>query len=158
MVGNSILKTLLKHGYGNKAEDGVIFTPNRKELDLLDEDKVSNWFKKFKPTVVIIAAAKVGGILANANSPYDFLVENLKIQTNIIKASFENKVRRLLFLGSSCIYPKFANQPIVEEELLSGHLEATNQYYALAKIAAIKLCEALGKQYKFNATSMPMDC
>ena len=103
---------------------------------------------------MILAAAKVGGIHANSTYPANFILENLKIQTNVIETAWEYGVKKLLFLGSSCIYPKFANQPIVEEELLNGSLEESNQWYALAKIAGIKLCQALNKQYKFNAISL----
>ena len=106
--------------------------------------------------VVIIAAAKVGGILANASKPADFILNNLKIQTNLIELSWKYKVKRLLFLGSSCIYPKFARQPLKEDYLLDGPLEPTNQWYAIAKIAAIKLCESLRIQHNFDAiTLMP---
>ena len=111
------------------------------------------WFKKNKPTVVILAAAKVGGIYANNNCPADFLIENLKIQTNVIHTAYLFGVRRLLFLGSSCIYPKFSKQPI-KEEYLSGHLEETNEAYAIAKIAGIKLCESLRFQFGFDAIAL----
>tara|TARA_Y100001978_G_scaffold68828_1_gene61924 strand:+ start:1784 stop:2800 length:1017 start_codon:yes stop_codon:yes gene_type:complete len=151
MVGNAILKVLLRGGYGNKEKDGEILTPNRNELNLLNFNECKNWFEKYKPTVVIIAAAKVGGIFANSSRPKDFLLENLKMQTNIIELSFLNNVKRLIFLGSSCIYPKFAQQPIKEESLLSGDLEKTNQWYAIAKIAGIKLCEALRIQEGFDS-------
>ena len=103
---------------------------------------------------MIIAAAKVGGIFANSNQPYNFLLENLKIQNNLIESSFKNNIKRLLFLGSSCIYPKFAKQPIKEEYLLSSELESTNEWYALAKIAGIKLCQSLRVQYNFDAISL----
>ena len=115
---------------------------------------VESWFKLNKPNVVIIAAAKVGGILANSSEPTEFLLENLKIQNNLIETSWRYGVRRLLFLGSSCIYPKFAEQPITEEALLTGELEPTNEWYAIAKIAGIKLCEALRIQYSFDAISL----
>ena len=151
MVGNSILKVLLRNGYGDKNQDGKILKPNRNELDLLNFSECENWFENNKPTVVIIAAAKVGGIFANSSRPKDFLLENLKMQTNIIELSFLNNVKRLIFLGSSCIYPKFAEQPIKEESLLSGELEKTNQWYAIAKIAGIKLCEALRIQEGFDS-------
>ena len=107
-----------------------------------------------KPEIVILAAAKVGGIHANTTYPADFILENLKIQTNVIENAFTSKVKKLLFLGSSCIYPKYAGQPIIEEELLNGSLESTNQWYAIAKIAGIKLCQALNKQYDFDAISL----
>ncbi len=151
MVGSAIKRAFLRNKKYNSKNNLIILSPTRKECDLSNHNSVDNWLKKNKPNIVIIAAAKVGGIYANKTYPTEFILENLKIQTNLIELSYKYKVEKLLFLGSSCIYPKFANQPIVEEELLSGHLEATNQYYALAKIAAIKLCEALGKQYKFNA-------
>ena len=154
MVGSAIKKALIKFNYGNIELDGEIFSPSRKELNLLDFQEVKNWFSKFKPTVVIIAAAKVGGILANNTQPYDFILENLKIQTNIIEIAWLSGVKRLLFLGSSCVYPKFAEQPICEESLLSSQLEKTNEYYAIAKIAGIKLCESLRKQHNFDAISV----
>ena len=112
------------------------------------------WFSQYQPSVVVLAAAKVGGIHANATYPADFLLENLKIQTNVIETAWQAGVRRLLFLGSSCIYPKFAQQPIKEESLLTGELEYTNEWYAIAKIAGIKLCEALREQHKFDAFSL----
>ena len=148
MVGSSIKRNLLNNGYKN------LITENRQQLDLLNKREVDNWYKKNKPDIVIIAAARVGGIIANSTYPYEFLLENLKIQNHLIEGAWRNKVRRLLFLGSSCIYPKFAEQPIVEEALLSGQLEDTNQWYAIAKIAGIKLCEALNLQYGFDAISL----
>ena len=146
MVGSSICRSLKKKGFEKN-----LLSPSRKELNLLDLKAVDDFFAKNNPTFVIIAAAKVGGILANDSFPYNFLLENLKIQNNLIEISFKYKVKKLLFLGSSCIYPKFANQPIREESLLTGELEPTNEWYALAKIAGIKLCQALRKQYNFNA-------
>ncbi len=154
MAGSAIKRNLIKNGYGDKSSGGIIFTPSRKELNFLNLNEVQNWFELNKPTIVIIAAAKVGGILANSSEPTEFLLENLKIQTNIIETSWKTGVRRLLFLGSSCIYPKFASQPIDEESLLTGELESTNQWYAIAKISGIKLCEALRQQYKFDAISL----
>ncbi len=151
MVGKAIHNVLSKRGYGKEENGGKILKPPRSEIDLTNQNSLEKWFKKNKPSVVIIAAAKVGGILANYQFPYEFLVENLKIQTNIIELSKIYGVKRLLFLGSSCIYPKFASQPIKEEELLTKPLETTNEYYALAKISGIKLCEALRKQYNFDA-------
>ena len=145
MVGKSIYRSLKESGYNN------LLTVSRKSLDLVEVDKVNNWFKDNKPSVVIIAAAKVGGIMANKSNPVGFLLDNLKIQNNLIEASFNNHARRLLFLGSSCIYPKYANQPIKEEYLLSGSLESSNDSYAIAKIAGIKLCEAMRKQYNFDS-------
>ena len=154
MVGSAICKKLKERGYGNEAFGGALFMPKRSELDLLNSKEVKDWFSLKKPTVVILAAAKVGGILANSLYPYDFLNENLKIQNNIIENSFLNGIRRFLFLGSSCIYPKYAKQPIEEEELLNGDLEKTNECYALAKISGIKLCEALRIQHNFDAISL----
>ena len=154
MAGRAIHKSLKKAGYGSIKQNGAILTPTRKDLDLLKIDEVEKWFAYNKPSVVIIAAAKVGGILANASYPTEFLLDNLKIQINIIETSWKYKVKRLLFLGSSCIYPKFAKQPIKEDELLSGKLEKTNECYAIAKIAGIKLCEALRDQYGFDAISL----
>lgn len=148
MVGNAILRCFRKSGYKK------ILLPLRKDLDLLNGEAVKKWFNQNKPEIVIVAAAKVGGIYANNKYPADFILKNLKIQTNIIETSFENGIKKLLFLGSSCIYPKYSSQPIKEEELLKGSLEPTNQWYAIAKIAGIKLCEALYKQYNFNAISL----
>ncbi len=148
MVGSAIMRNLQKNGYHN------LLTSERAELDLTDNNKVKNWYKENKPEIVIIAAAKVGGILANSSFPAQFLLDNLKIQNNLIEGAFENEVSRLLFLGSSCIYPKFAPQPIKEEALLTDSLETTNQWYAIAKIAGIKLCEALNLQYGFDAISL----
>ena len=154
MVGSAIFRNLLRSGYGDRKKGGIIFTPSRKEINLLNLDEVQKWFQLHKPTVVIIAAAKVGGIFANSSQPTEFLLENLRIQTNIIETAWKSGVRRLLFLGSSCIYPKFASQPIDEDSLLSGPLESTNQWYAIAKISGIKLCEALRKQYNFDTISL----
>ena len=154
MVGKAIVRSLKRHGYGNISNKGALLLPTRQELDLLDSQKVNDWFSKNSPTIVINAAAKVGGILANSTRPADFLLENLKIQTNIIEAAYKYNAKRFLFLGSSCIYPKFSEQPIKEEALLSSNLESTNECYAIAKIAGIKLCEALRKQYGFDAISL----
>ena len=153
MAGSAIYRSLKKNGYGI-INGGQILTPTRKELNLLDTNKVRRWFELNKPTVTIIAAAKVGGILANSLYPTQFLLDNLKIQNNLIENSWQTGVKRLLFLGSSCIYPKFSDQPINEESLLTGQLEETNQWYGIAKIAGIKLCEALRKQYNFDAISL----
>ncbi|MBO8206832.1 GDP-L-fucose synthase [Prochlorococcus marinus XMU1406] len=156
MAGKAICRALIKKGYGQKELNGELITETRKSLNLLDQLEVSSWFEQKKPTIVILAAAKVGGIGANNNYPADFLLENIKIQTNVIESAFKTGVKRLLFLGSSCIYPKFCNQPISEEELLSGTLEPTNDSYAIAKIAGIKLCEGLREQYGFDTiTLMP---
>ena len=154
MAGSAIYRSLANKGYGKKELGGSFLTPTRKELDLLDKKKVDIWFKANNPTVTILAAAKVGGIFANKSNPTEFLLENIKIQTNIIEASWKNGVKRLLFLGSSCIYPKFAKQPIKEDSLLKGQLEPTNEYYAIAKIAGIKLCQSLKTQYNFDAISL----
>ena len=144
LVGSAILRKLIQNKF-NK-----IITTDRKKLDLLDQKKVFNFLKKKKPDLVIIAAAKVGGIYHNSNFGADFIYENLQIQNNLIHGSFKNKVKRLIFLGSSCIYPKFSKQPIKEEYLLTGKLEETNSPYATAKIAGVKMCEAYNKQYKTN--------
>ena len=148
MAGSAICRALQRAGYSN------LLTASRAELDLEDSPAVQRWFAEHKPTVVVLAAAKVGGIQANNSYPADFLLENLKIQTNVIETAWRSGVRRLLFLGSSCIYPKFAEQPIKEEALLSGPLEPTNEWYAIAKITGLKLCEALRKQHGFDAISL----
>mgnify|MGYP001315530339 CR=1 FL=1 len=151
MVGSAIKRILIRHGYGNKNIGGEILAPGRKELDLADFTSLKVWFNKNHPSIVIIAAAKVGGIYANSKMPFDFILENLKIQNNLIELAWEFGVKRLLFLGSSCIYPRNCSQPISEEYLLSSPLESTNQYYAIAKIAGIKLCESLRKQHQFDS-------
>jgi GDP-L-fucose synthase len=148
MAGSAICRALLLAGYTN------LLTATRAELDLEDGPAVQRWFAEHKPTVVVLAAAKVGGIQANNIYPADFLLENLKIQTHVIETAWRSGVRRLLFLGSSCIYPKFAEQPIKEEALLTGPLEPTNEWYAIAKITGLKLCEALRKQHGFDAISL----
>ena len=148
MAGSAICRALKGAGYTQ------LLTADRAELDLLDAAAVQRWFAEHKPTVVVLAAAKVGGIHANNSYPADFLLENLKIEINVIETAWRSAVRRLLFLGSSCIYPKFAEQPIREEALLTGALEPTNECYALAKIGGIKLCEALRKQHGFDAISL----
>ncbi len=148
MAGSAICRALQRAGYGE------ILTASRAELDLLDGAAVERWFAEQQPTVVVLAAAKVGGIQANSSYPADFLLENLKIQTHVIETAWRSGVRRLLFLGSSCIYPKFAEQPIREEALLTGALEPTNEWYAIAKITGIKLCEALRRQHGFDAISL----
>ena len=148
MVGSAIYREIKENlNYSNV---GSILTPKREELNLSNFEELESWFIKNKPSIVIIAAAKVGGIYANFTNPYAFILENLKIQTNLIEISFKYKVKKLLFLGSSCIYPKFAPQPIIEESLLSGTLENTNEFYAIAKISGLKLCQALIKQFNFN--------
>jgi GDP-L-fucose synthase len=148
MAGSAICRALQRAGYGQ------ILIASREELDLLDGAAVERWFADHRPTVVVLAAAKVGGIHANSTYPADFLLENLKIQTHVIETAWRSGVRRLLFLGSSCIYPKFAEQPIREEALLTGALEPTNAWYAIAKITGIKLCEALRRQHGFDAISL----
>ena len=148
MAGSAICRALHRAGYPE------ILTASRQELDLLDAGAVQRWFAEQQPTVVVLAAAKVGGIQANASYPADFLLDNLKIQTNVIETAWRSGVRRLLFLGSSCIYPKFAEQPIREEALLTGPLEPTNEWYAIAKITGIKLCEALRRQHGFDGISL----
>lgn len=148
MAGSAIYRSLKKNGYSN------LLVAGHEELDLLNQTDVENWFNSNKPTIVILAAGKVGGIQANSTQPADFILENLKIQTNVIETGWRKGVKRLLFLGSSCIYPKYAEQPIREEALLSGALEVTNESYAVAKISGIKLCHALRKQYGFDAISL----
>jgi len=140
MVGSAIVRRLA-------SENCEVLTAPRTELDLLDQAATTAWMHREKPDTVIVAAAKVGGILANNNYPADFLYDNLLIATNCIGAAHAADVNRLLFLGSSCIYPKFAEQPIKEEALLTGLLEPTNEWYAIAKIAGIKLCQAYRRQY-----------
>ena len=141
MVGRSIVTALKKNNYKN-----IIVKP-RNELDLTKYNEVNEFFNYVKPEIVINAAAKVGGIIANSQSPYEFLFQNLQIQNNLIDLSFKNDIEKFIFLGSSCIYPKYSEQPIKEEYLLSGYLEKTNESYAIAKIAGLKLCEALKNQY-----------
>jgi len=148
MVGGAIVRDLQQKGFTN------ILTKNRKELDLLNQKDVDSFFEENKPEYVFLAAAKVGGIIGNRESPADFIYENLMIESNIIHASYKNKVKKLLFLGSSCIYPKFAQQPMTEDVLLTSSLEPTNEYYAVAKIAGIKLCEAYRRQYGCNFISV----
>ena len=140
MVGSSVLRELNDRGYAN------LITASSSELDLRNRDAVFSFFAKSAPEVVVLAAAKVGGILANSTYPADFLSDNLQIQVNVMDAAREIAVPRLLFLGSSCIYPRLASQPISEEQLLSGPLEATNDAYAIAKIAGIKQVQAIRKQ------------
>lgn len=140
MVGSSIIKRL-------KQNNAILITANREKLDLTNQSKVRNFFNENKPNQVYLAAAKVGGIFSNNQYPADFIYENLMIQANIINAAFSSGVKKLLFLGSSCIYPKLSKQPMVENDLLSGYLEPTNEPYAIAKIAGIKLCESYNRQY-----------
>ena len=152
MVGSAICRLLNKKGFSYKNNN--LLTIAKKDLDLKDDLRVDEWFSKNKPDIVIIAAARVGGILANRNYPVNFLLENLRIQNNLIENSWKHNVKRLLFLGSSCIYPRNCLQPIKEEYLLTKALEETNQWYAIAKIAGMKLCEAYRKQFNFDAISL----
>ena len=154
MAGSAICRALQRAGYGDPQRGGALLTASRETLDLLDAAAVERWFATQRPTVVALAAAKVGGIHANSTYPVDFLLDNLKIQTHVIETAWRHGVRRLLFLGSSCIYPKFAEQPIREEALLTGALEPTNEWYAIAKITGIKLCAALRQQHGFDAISL----
>ncbi len=147
LVGSAVVRNLQAHGY-----DQILFR-SRAELDLRDRGAVRRFLQETRPELVVLAAAKVGGIQANNLHPVDFLLENLDIQNNLISESHAAGVRKLLFLGSSCIYPKFADQPIREEALLTGALEPTNDAYAIAKIAGIKLCQAYARQYGANFIS-----
>lgn len=148
MVGSAIWNLLKSEGYYNLI--GVSST----DLDLRDQNLVEEFISDQKPNVIVDAAAKVGGILANDNNPYEFLMDNLLIQNNLIYSSHKNNIDKFLFLGSSCIYPKFAKQPLKEEYLLTDSLEKTNQWYALAKISGVKLIEALNKQYNRKYVSL----
>jgi GDP-L-fucose synthase len=148
MVGSALIRRLESEGFSN------LLVRGRSKLNLTDESAVANFFAEEKPDVVILAAARVGGIKANNDFPVEFLLENLRIQNNVICSAYENGVRKLLFLGSSCIYPKFAPQPIPETALLSGPLEPTNEAYAVAKIAGIKLCQAYAREYGANFISV----
>ena len=148
MAGSAICRALQRKGYGH------ILTATRQELDLEDGGAVRAWFEANRPEVVVLAAAKVGGIHANDTYPADFLLQNLKIQNNVIESAWRSGTRRLMFLGSSCIYPRECAQPIKEEYLLTGPLEPTNEWYAIAKIAGIKLCQALRIQHGFDAISL----
>ena len=148
MVGSSILRKLKEHGYNN------LLLPKRSELNLLDQSSVYHYLKKNKPDFIFIAAAKVGGILANDNFSADFLFENLQIQNNLIHGAHLADINNIIFLGSSCVYPRMAPQPIKEEYLLTGPFEKTNEGYAIAKISGIKLCEHYKKQYNRNYYSV----
>jgi GDP-L-fucose synthase len=148
LVGSAIVRRLRAGGYEN------LLLKTRAELDLLDGHAVRSFFEDEKPDFVFMAAAKVGGILANDTYPADFIRDNLAIQTNVIDSAWRSGVRKLAFLGSSCIYPKMAPQPMNEDQLLTGPLESTNEWYAIAKIAGIKMCQAYRKQYGFNAISL----
>ena len=148
LVGSSLVRKLKSKNFNN------LLTISHSELDLTNQSKVGDFFKKERPDYVIIAAAKVGGIAANNNFPADFIYDNIMIQTNIINASFKFNVKRLLFLGSTCIYPKLAEQPIKESALLTGLLEETNEPYAIAKISGIKLCESYNRQHNTDFRSL----
>ena len=148
LVGSAIVRNLESKGFTN------IITMDRIKLDLTKLHDVQIFFMMEQTEYVFLAAAKVGGIGANAEYPADFIYENLMIQTNVISSAAKSGVKKLLFLGSSCIYPKFANQPITEDQLLGGHLESSNSAYAVAKIAGINMCQSYRKQYGFNAISV----
>jgi GDP-L-fucose synthase len=141
MVGSAIWRALVNKGYSN------LIGQTSKDLDLRNQQNVLKYFTNEKPEVVIDAAARVGGILANNNYPYQFLMENMQIQNNLIDASLIADVQKFIFLGSSCIYPKFAPQPLLEDSLLTSSLEPTNEWYAIAKITGVKACEAIRKQF-----------
>ncbi len=148
LVGGAIVRALQARGYKN------LITRSRSELDLASQPAVARFFEDTRPEYVFLAAAKVGGILANSTYPADFLLQNLAIQNNVIDSAYRSGAKKLQFLGSSCIYPKFAPQPIREESLLTGPLEPTNEWYAIAKIAGIKMAQAYRKQYGFSAISL----
>ena len=148
MVGSAIVRKLSSLGYNN------VIVKNSSELDLRNQHQVRLFFEKNRPSYVFIAAAKVGGIIANNSFKADFIYDNLMIQTNVLNSSHQTGVDKVLFLGSSCIYPKFARQPISESELLSGSLESTNDAYAIAKIAGIKMCQSYREQHGFNSISV----
>ncbi len=148
LVGSAIVRNLKSKGYKN------IITVPKSDVNLTDQSQVEQFFVKYKPEFVFLAAAKVGGIVANRDYPAEFIRDNLLIQTNIIDSSYRTGVKKLVFLGSSCIYPKHPNIPITEDQLLTGPLEPTNDAYAIAKIAGIKMCQAYRQQYGFNAISL----
>lgn len=148
MVGSAIWRALENKGFTN------LIGKSSSELDLRSQQNVKDFFKIEKPEIVIDAAAKVGGILANNNYPYQFLMDNLQIQNNLISTSLESNVEKFIFLGSSCIYPKYSSQPIREEYLLTNSLEPTNEWYAIAKIAGVKACEAISKQFQKDYLSL----
>lgn len=148
LVGSAIVRNLIAKGYKN------IYSAPRTHFDLRDQNDVEKYFEVNRPEYVILAAAKVGGIKSNIDHPVQFIRDNLQIQTNVIDASYRHGVKKLLFLGSSCIYPKLATQPISEDQLMTGPLEPTNDNYAIAKIAGIKMCQAYYAQYGFNAISV----
>jgi GDP-L-fucose synthase len=148
LVGAALCRALAARGYDR------VLAPARGELDLRDRSSVDGFFAAERPEFVFMAAAKVGGIVANATYPADFIRDNLELQTNVIDAAYRNGARKLCFLGSSCIYPRLAPQPLAESSLLTGPLEPTNQWYAVAKIAGIMMCQAYTQQYGFNAISV----
>lgn len=148
LVGAAVVRRLRQLGFEN------LLLPSRNDLELTSQSGVEAWFQAERPEVVFLAAAKVGGILANDSYPADFIRENLQIQTNVIDSAYRSGAKKLVFLGSSCIYPKLAAQPMQESALLSGPLEPTNQWYAIAKIAGIKMCQAYRRQYGFDAISL----
>ena len=155
MVGSAVWRTLEKKGYTN------LIGRTSKELDLRDQGVVKDFYLTEKPTVVIDAAAKVGGILANNDFPYQFLMENMQIQNSLIDSALKVGVEKFIFLGSSCIYPKFAPQPLKEEYLLTDSLEPTNEWYAIAKITGVKACQAIRKQFGKDFVSLmqyPRNC
>jgi len=147
MVGSATIRRL-------KSENCTILAPKRSQLDLMNQKDVNDWVSSNRPDVVVVAAATVGGILANKNYPYHFLMENMQIQNNLISTAHELGVSKFIFLGSSCIYPKLAPQPLKEEYLLTDILEPTNEWYAIAKISGVKLCQAIRKQYKKDFVSL----
>lgn len=148
LVGGAIVRALTKAGYSN------LILKNRAELDLTNTKAVADFFAAEKPTYVFLAAAKVGGIMANSKNPADFIYQNLLIQNNVIHQAYLNKVKKLLFLGSSCVYPRLADQPIKESALMTGPLEPTNESYAVAKIAGITMCQSYNRQYGTNFISL----
>ena len=148
LVGSAIVRKLKEKGYTN-----LVYRTS-KELDLRNKDQVCTFFEVERPEYVFLAAAKVGGIVANNDYPADFIRDNLLIQTNVIDTSYQYGIKKLLFLGSTCIYPKFAQQPMHEDSLMTGILEPTNEAYAIAKISGIKMCEAYNKQYGTNYISV----
>ena len=148
LVGSAIVRNLISKGYKN------IYSAPRTHFDLRDQNDVEKYFEVNRPEYVFLAAAKVGGIKANSDYPAQFIRDNLQIQTNVIDAAYRHGVKKLVFLGSSCIYPKFATQPITEDQFMTGPLEPTNDAYAIAKIAGIKMCQAYRHQYGFNCISL----
>ncbi len=141
MVGSAVVRALERHGFTN------VLTQTSAELDLRNQQQTMDFFEKNRPQIVILAAARVGGILANRDYPYQFIHDNLALQTNVINAAYHHGAERLMFLGSSCIYPREAPQPMHEDSLLTGPLESTNEWYAIAKIAGLKMCQAIRKQH-----------